>query len=96
MNLLWSYELSGSYLLACFSLALAVTVFSVVLYRLTFHPLARFPGPVLAACTGLYEAYYQCIKDGGGRYWVEIQKMHQRYGMTPFHKPRVTKPDFDP
>ncbi|OTB04730.1 hypothetical protein M426DRAFT_58221 [Hypoxylon sp. CI-4A] len=68
-------------LYACVFLAIVVaTVLIAVLYRLTAHPLARFPGPLLAASTGLYEAYYQCIKDGGGRYWVEIEKMHERYG----------------
>ncbi|KAI2464814.1 putative cytochrome P450 [Annulohypoxylon bovei var. microspora] len=80
MNLVWPYGLSSSHLLIYLPLILVLGCLSVVLYRLTFHPLARFPGPVLAVSTGLYEAYYQCIHDGGGRYWIEIQKMHQRYG----------------
>lgn len=54
----------------------------VVLYRLIFHPLASFPGPKLAAATGLYETYYEVIKDGGGRYWKEIEEMHRQYGMN--------------
>ncbi|XXH02844.1 hypothetical protein Hte_009232 [Hypoxylon texense] len=80
MNLLWPYGLSGSVIFVYLLLISCFVALSVVVYRLTLHPLARFPGPVLAASTGLYEAYYQCIKDGGGRYWVEIEKMHQRYG----------------
>lgn len=52
----------------------------IVVYRLTFHPLASFPGPKLAAATGLYETYYEVFKDGGGRYWKEIEKMHRQYG----------------
>ena len=52
----------------------------LVIYRLLLHPLAGFPGPKLAAATGRYEFYYDCIKDGGGRYWVEIAKMHRKYG----------------
>ncbi|KAI0886299.1 putative cytochrome P450 [Annulohypoxylon maeteangense] len=77
---IWPYGLSSLYLLAYLPLIIIIGSLLVVLYRLTFHPLTRFPGPTLAASTGLYEAYYQCIKNGGGRYWAEIQKMHQQYG----------------
>ncbi|KAF3055212.1 Trichodiene oxygenase [Daldinia childiae] len=98
MNLLWPYGLSSPYLFSYLLLFFAVAIPSVVVYRLTFHPLARFPGPVLAASTGLYEAYYQCIKDGGGRYWVEIEKMHQRYGPIVRINPRevhIADPDWN-
>lgn len=51
----------------------------VVVYRLGFSPLARFPGPKLAALTGWYETYFECFKRG--RFWVEIERMHEQYGM---------------
>jgi hypothetical protein len=62
-------------------LTILFTGCSIVVYRLTLHPLARFPGPKLAAATGLYETYYEVFKDGGGRYWAEIEDMHREYGM---------------
>ncbi|KAI1483467.1 cytochrome P450 [Daldinia eschscholtzii] len=98
MNFIWPYGLSGAHPFSCFLLFLVVAIVSVVFYRLAFHPLARFPGSVLAASTGLYEAYYQCIKDGGGRYWVEIEKMHQRYGPIVRINPRevhIADPDWN-
>ena len=52
----------------------------ISIYRLFLSPLASFPGPRLAALTGLYEGYYDCFKDGGGRYFVEISRMHDAYG----------------
>lgn len=51
---------------------------AVLAYRLYLSPLARIPGPKLAAATGLYELYYDCICHG--KYYREIQRMHQEYG----------------
>lgn len=63
-------------------LGLAALFAITVVYRLTLHPLAAVPGPVLAAATGAYEAYFQLVKDGGGRYWVEIDRLHEIYGSS--------------
>lgn len=53
---------------------------SLVVYRLYFSPLSKFPGRKLAIATMWYEFYYQAIK--GGQYpWV-IQKMHEEYGKS--------------
>lgn len=52
--------------------------FGLALYRLTLDPLAKFPGPKLAAATYWYEFYFDwwC----GGKYIFEIEKMHKTYG----------------
>lgn len=42
------------------------------------HPLAKFPGPRLAAATYLYEAYYDWWNLG--TYGKKIKHMHTRYG----------------
>ncbi|KAI0016236.1 cytochrome P450 [Xylariomycetidae sp. FL0641] len=78
--LLWQPGLSDTRLLALLALSPFIVALVVVTYRLFLHPLARFPGPRLAAATGLYEAYFQCLRDGGGRYWTEIERMHSEYG----------------
>jgi hypothetical protein len=49
-----------------------------VVYRLYFSPLAKFPGPRMAAATLWYEAYYDIIKKG--QYTFKIKELHKKYG----------------
>ena len=44
------------------------------IYRLFLHPLARVPGPSLAACTKLYQTYYS------RKYFEQIGILHDVYG----------------
>ena len=62
----------------------AIWKICLVVYRLCFHPLARIPGPRLAGATQWYEFYYDILKWPGGQYWLEIDKMHERYGKASF------------
>ncbi|KAH8723051.1 cytochrome P450 [Phaeosphaeriaceae sp. PMI808] len=47
-------------------------------WRLHLHPLAKFPGPRLAALTLWYECYWDVVK--GGQYFREIERLHSIYG----------------
>ncbi|KAL8785036.1 MAG: hypothetical protein Q9195_008796 [Heterodermia aff. obscurata] len=51
---------------------------ALVLYRLYLSPLAKFPGPKLAASTLWYEFYYDVVKRG--RYTWKIAELHAQYG----------------
>ena len=55
-----------------------VYVLGLAVYRLCLSPIAGFPGPKLAALTLWYEFYYDVVC--GGRYWVKIIELHDRYG----------------
>lgn len=61
-----------------------------VVYRLWLGPLTVFPGRRLAILTGWYETYFECIQRG--RYWVEIEKMHEEYGRKAPQQLRCSKP----
>ncbi|PVH79299.1 cytochrome P450 [Cadophora sp. DSE1049] len=58
-------------------LVCAVSVGYSVIWRLYFSPLAKFPGPKIAAATLLYEMYYEII--AGGQYTFKIRDMHETY-----------------
>ncbi|CAO2651135.1 Nn.00g094320.m01.CDS01 [Neocucurbitaria sp. VM-36] len=50
----------------------------LVTYRLVFSPIAKFPGPKLAAATAWYEFYFQFFKNG--KFTWEIARLHSIYG----------------
>ena len=65
--------------------ALAVTLYAigiygicVAVYRLYLSPLAKFPGPSLAALTILFEGYYEVVQNF--EYVWRIKRMHEKYG----------------
>jgi len=60
------------------AVALATYLLTLAFYRLFIHPLARFPGPKLAALTRYVEGYYDVIC--GGQYTWKIAEMHKKYG----------------
>lgn len=61
--------------------ASAVYFLTLAFYRLFFHPLARFPGPRLAAISRWYEGYFDVVL--GGQYTKKIAELHKTYGVLP-------------
>lgn len=64
----------------------ALCVFSVFLAviaarRLVFHPLRKLPGPLLAAASGWYTAYYNIWQ--GGKLVEHLEALHAVYGTHP-------------
>ncbi|PHH75925.1 hypothetical protein CDD82_4216 [Ophiocordyceps australis] len=51
-------------------------VLGLVFYRLVLHPLAKYPGPLLAKITDGYQLYHAYKGDRHLEFW----RMHQRYG----------------
>ena len=72
----WASLVVASWLLPLYLLGLLV-------YRLYLSPLAKFPGPTLAAATLWYEYYYDVVKRG--RYTWKINDLHARYGAVTAH-----------
>jgi hypothetical protein len=65
-------------LLAAAISLLVLYLLSNAIYRLYLSPIAKFPGPRLAALSFWYEFYFDVIKHG--QYTWEIGRMHDIYG----------------
>lgn len=50
----------------------------LVIYRLYFHPLAKFPGPKYAALSRWHEFYYEVVLKG--QFTFKVQELHKQYG----------------
>jgi hypothetical protein len=61
------------------SLAFLTYVVLRSIYRLTLHPLAKFPGPKLAAVTSIYGASYDLPKHSS--YVKMMPGLHDKYGL---------------
>jgi hypothetical protein len=61
---------------------LVLRVVVTTVYRLLFHPLAKVPGPKLAAVTWWYERYYDVYL--GAQFFKQIGKLHEQYGTSEY------------
>jgi hypothetical protein len=77
-------DVAASLVKLCISscLLLLIYVVGLAVYRLYLSPLARFPGPKLAALSNWYEFYYDVISQG--KFTFHISDLHKQYGM-PLH-----------
>lgn len=55
---------------------LLLQLVGLVVYRLAFHPLAKYPGPFLARITNLYAAYHSWKGD----LHIDMWRCHEKYG----------------
>lgn len=60
-------------------IAFAFFLVAKCIYRVTFHPLATFPGPRWAALTSLYGAFYDLHPNRS--YCKQFAALHDRYGL---------------
>jgi hypothetical protein len=66
---------------------LATYLVGLVVYRLYWSPISKFPGPRLAAVSNWYEFYYDVILQG--KFTFHIQDLHKQYGLTTYSSKRM-------
>jgi hypothetical protein len=82
-KLISSLALTGHQLFDIVLSSLIVLCFYTIgigIYRLYLSPLARFPGPKLAALTQWYETYYDVYLDG--KFLLHLEQLHEIYGLN--------------
>jgi hypothetical protein len=89
--MLFSRELfTNERLLVAGAVASTLYILTLSVYRLYLSPVAKFPGPKLAALTFWYEFYYDVIKRG--RYTWKIKELHEKYGSFSLTYMKLTIP----
>lgn len=68
------------HLIGAVAIILVIYLVGLGFYRLYLSPIAKFPGPKLAALTLWYEFYHDVVR--GGQYVFKIDELHEQYGMT--------------
>lgn len=63
-------------LIAVLILGLFTYASTLAIYRVYFHPLAKYPGPLLAKVTDLYQTYHALKGDRHLEFW----RCHEKYG----------------
>ncbi len=73
-----TFYLLGSITVLVLLSLLPLSVAGYVIYQLCFHPLAKYPGPLLGRITPLYDLYHAYKGDKH----LLLYQLHQRYGTT--------------
>src|ERR1700753_952601 len=76
--------LSRGTVVAAVVLSYAIYLIGVAVYRLYLSPIAKFPGPKLAALSKWYELYYDVILKG--QFSAHITELHKIYGEPADHR----------
>src|SRR4051812_46090066 len=80
-------NLSPTSLLVAALLTWTLYLIGLAVYRLHLSPIAKFPGPKLAALSRWYDVYYEVVKKG--QFTFNIQNLHKEYGKTAFSPRRI-------
>jgi len=76
-------------MLYIFLTSVAALLVAAVAWNILNHPLRGFPGPPIAALTGLYATYWDVIKYG--RLLEHVTELHKRYGAFLCYTIRTNK-----
>ena len=97
MNTMLAFDLAKTWPLTTAAACYILYVIILCIYRITLHPLAKFPGPIIPAVTFWCEFYHDFFR--GGQYLFRIRDMHNKHGpivrITP-DELHVNDPSFLP
>ena len=71
--------MTGQFYYFAFFLSVIFSLVVFLLKRVYWHPLSKFPGPILPATTSFYQFYV--LWTGKEGHWY--RSLHQKYGTLP-------------